>query len=113
MKMLEIDDGVVKARALGASDEQIGRWKSWRKRGATDAEVKMYRTYHRKYQIGRMRCELALAHGMSPGTLRQRQSRGMTLAQALRKPVVSGSDTRGNKLVDVRRGSDGRWASSD
>jgi hypothetical protein len=108
MKMLALDDAVAAARKMGADEHAVKRLKAWRRRGATDGEIEAYRAYQRKWQMGRVRIELAISHGMSPGTLRQRMSRGMTLNDALRTPVVA---RRGmGTLVEVRRGVDGRWA---
>lgn len=107
MKVLTVEAAVRAAMKRGADDRAVERLRRWKKRGMTDDDRKVYEIYRRNWNCGRGFIELALSHGVNPGTLRNRcHRRGMTINKALR---FDSSHAHDSELVEVRRREDGLW----
>jgi hypothetical protein len=104
MMVLTESAAVRAARRWGVPDEGVEKLRRWKRRGMTDADKQVYEEYRTRFEMGRAFIEIALAHGLNPGTLRRRYYRQKkTIVQAL----SVGRSSR--DLVEVKRNDDGVW----
>ena len=108
MMTLSMGSALRWAKDHGADERAMRRLRRWKAAGMTDAEKAVYEDYRTRFAMGRGAIELALAHGLNPGTMRQRvHRRGMDINDALRAKSPTRPD-----LVRVKR-RDERWVEVD
>jgi hypothetical protein len=103
MMVLTEAAAVQAAKRWGLNEEGVARLKRWKRLGMTDEDRRVYHEYRTRFECGRGFIEIALAHGINPGTLRRRYyRRKMTINQAL----IAGRGIE-RDLVEVHRRDDG------